>query len=162
PSAAASDIFRNAPINLNLTEQQRIQLDLARSSDAATGVKIVQAASYSVLQKALASNAGNPAAPSKISLALADNVVLTAGRNRVVGHAGMLVWRGRVEGGGRVTLMLWGDGEMAGTVEHEGRYYSIRRISDGLHAIVELSDDRMPPEHPAPLLVSSDRFRSSH
>src|SRR5262245_18054403 len=163
PSAAASDIFRNAPISLNLTERQRTQLDLARSSDATTGVKMVQAASYSALREALTKNAGNPASPSKISLALGDNVVLTAERNSVVEYAGTVVWRGSVEGGGgRVTLMLWGDGEMAGTVQHEGRYYSIRRISGGLHAIVELSDERMPPEHPAPLLVASDRFGSSH
>jgi len=163
PSAAASDIFRNAPINLNLTERQRTQLDLARSSDAATGVKIVQAASYSTLREALIKNAGNPASPSKISLALGDNVVLTAERNSVVEYAGTIVWRGSVEGGGgRVTLMVWGDGETAGTVQHEGRYYSIRRISGSLHAIVELSDERMPPEHPAPLLVASDRFGSSH
>jgi hypothetical protein len=162
PSAAASDIFHNAPINLNLTERQQTQLDLARSSDAATGVKIVQAASYSTLQKALTKDAGNPASPSKISLALGDNVVLTAERNSVVEYAGTVVWRGSVEGGGgRVTLMLWGDGKMAGTVQHEGRYYSIRRLGGSLHAIVELSDERMPPEHPAQLLVSSDRFRSS-
>jgi hypothetical protein len=33
--------------------------------------------------------------------------------------------------------------------------YSIRRIGANLHAIVELSDDLMPPDHPRPLLVSS-------
>jgi len=161
--ASASEIFRDATPNLNLTEQQRTLLDLARDSDAATGVKIVQAASYATLRDSLTKDAHNPASPSKITLALADNTVLTASRTSVVENAGVGVWRGTVDdSGGRVTLMWWADGEMAGTIQHEGRYYSIRRIGGSLHAIVELSDDRMPPEHPAQLLVSSDRFGSSH
>src|SRR5215831_267848 len=160
--ASASEIFRDATPNLNLTEQQRTLLDLARDSDAATGVKIVQAASYATLRDSLTKDAHNPASPSKITLALADNTVLTASRTSVVEKAGMGVWRGTVDdSGGRVTLMWWADGEMAGTVQHEGRYYSIRRISGSLHAIVELSDDRMPPEHPAQILTSSDRFGST-
>jgi len=160
-AACASEIFRDAAPNLNLTEQQRTLLDLARDSDAATRVKIVQAASYATLRDALTKDAHNPASPSQISLALGDNTVLTVSRTSVVEKAGMGVWRGTVDdSGGRVTLMWWADGEMAGTVQHEGRYYSIRRISGSLHAIVELSDDRMPPEHPTQLLVSSDRFGS--
>jgi hypothetical protein len=162
PSAAASDIFRDAPANLNMTEQQRTQLNLARASDAATGIKIVQAASYSILQNVLVKDASDPGSDSKISLALGNNAVLTAARTSIAEYAGKSVWRGVVEGGGgRVTLMWWTDGEIAGTVQHEGRYYSIRRISGSLHAIVELSDERMPPEHPAQILASSDRFGSS-
>ena len=164
PSAgtAGSEIFRDAPTSLNLTEQQRTQLDLAWTSDATTGVKIVEAASYSTLQDVLTKDANNPAAPSKISLALGDNVVVTASRTSVVENAGMAIWRGTVDdSGGQVTLMWWADGEMAGTIQHEGRYYSVRRISGSLHAIIELSDERMPPEHPSPMLVASDRFGGS-
>lgn len=38
---------------------------------------------------------------------------------------------------------------LAGTVQHEGNIYSIRRVRGGLHtvAIVEMNDDRMPPDH---------------
>jgi hypothetical protein len=162
PSSAATEIFRDAPTNLNLTERQRSQLDLARSSDATLGMKIVEASSYSTLRGDLTKDADNPAAPSKISMALGVNVVLIASRTSIVENAGMAIWRGTVDdSGGRVTLMWWANGEMAGTVQHEGRYYSIRRISGRLHAIIELSDERMPAEHPVPLLVSSDRFGSS-
>ena len=92
----------------------------------------------------------------KISLMLSDNVVLTASRISVVATPDMGVWRGAVEeSGGRVALIWWADGGMAGIVQNEGRYYSIRRIRGGLYAIVELSDDLMPPDHPRPLLVSS-------
>jgi len=161
-SAAASDIFRDAPANPKMTERQRAQIDLVRTSDAATGINIVQAASYSMLQDILAKDADSPGSPSKIGLALGDKAVLTASRTSIAAHAGNSVWRGVVEGGGgRVTLMWWADGEIAGTVQHEGRYYSIRRISGSLHAIVELRDDRMPPEHPAQMLASGDQFAST-
>jgi metallopeptidase family M12-like protein len=159
PSAAASDIFRDAPANPKMTERQRTQLDLVRASDAATGIKVVQAASYAVLQDLLARDADGPGSPSKVALRLGDGAVLTAARTSIAEYAGKSVWRGVVEGGGgRVTLMWWPDGEIAGTVQHDGRYYSIRRISGNLHAIVELSDDRMPPEHPAQILASSDQL----
>jgi hypothetical protein len=159
PCAAGSEIFREAPASVNLTEQQQTQLENARASDAVTGVKIVQAVPYSMLRDVLTKDARNPASPAKISLTLADNAVLTASRTSVVENAGKGVWRGNIEdGGGQVTLMWWANGEIAGTVQHDGRYYSIRRIGENLHAIIELSDERMPPEHPAQLLVSSDRF----
>jgi len=162
PSAAASDIFRDAPPNPKMTERQRTQLDLARASDAVTGIKVVQAVSYTMLQDVLTKDAASLGSPAKIALALGDTAVLTASRTSIAQYAEKSVWRGVVEGtGGRVTLMWWTDGEIAGTVQHEGRYYSIRRISGSLHAIVELSDDRMPPEHPAQILTSSDRFGST-
>src|SRR5262245_58360338 len=162
PRAAASDIFRDAPANPKMTERQRTQLDLVRASDAVTGIKIVQAASYSMLQDVLAKDADSLGSPSKIELALGDKTVLTALRTSIAESAGKSVWRGVLEGGGgRVTLMWWADGEIAGTVQHEGRYYSIRRISGSLHALVELSDDRLPPEHPAQMLASSDQFAST-
>jgi peptidyl-Asp metalloendopeptidase len=161
PRAAASDIFRDAPANPKMTERQRTQLDLARASDASTGIKMVQAASYAVLQDLLARDADGPGSTAKVALTLGDRAVLTATRTSIAEYGGKSVWRGVVEGGGgRVTLMWWPDGEIAGTVQHDGRYYSIRRISGNLHAIVELSDDRMPPEHPAQILASSDRFGS--
>ena len=150
-------IFREAPGNLNLTAQQRTLRELAGASSAATGLKIVEAVPLTMLQDVLIGDASSPAVPSRISLRLSDNVVLTASRTNVSADADMGIWRGTVEGsGGRVILMWWADGKMAGTVQHEGRYYSIRHMSGSLHAIVELSDDRMPPEHPPQLLVSSN------
>jgi hypothetical protein len=44
--------------------------------------------------------------------------------------------------------MWWPDGRMTGTVQHDGRIYSIRHMGGEMHAVVEMSEDRMPPEHP--------------
>jgi hypothetical protein len=153
----SSAIFREAPRNVSLSERQRTFLGGAGASRTATGLKMVNTAPYSILRSMLTGDAGSPTVPSKISLRLSDNVVLTASRIDVVEKSDSGIWRGTVEeSGGRVTLMWWADGGMAGIVQNEGRYYSIRRISGDLHAIVELSDDRMPPDHPRQFLVSSN------
>ena len=36
---------------------------------------------------------------------------------------------------------------MAGTVQHQGRIYSIRHMGGEMHAVVEMSEDKMPQEH---------------
>ena len=130
----------------------------ARGSIAATGVSIRRLRPHSDLQAALAS------ASEKVTLELSDATVLKASRTGVNASAGAGVWRGRVDAtGGQVTLMWWADGRMAGTVQNEGRYHLIRPMGNGLHAVVELSEDLMPPEHQPQMLVSSnDRFGQSN
>jgi hypothetical protein len=55
---------------------------------------------------------------------------------------------------------MWSDdGNVSGIAQHQGYYYSIRPLGDGLIAIVELDQDLMPPDHqPQLLLASRDRF----
>jgi hypothetical protein len=152
-----SAIFREVTGNVSLTERQRAFLGVAGASSATTGLKIVDTVPFSTLHSILTEDASKPTAHSKISLRVSDNVVLTASRIDVVEKSDPGIWRGTVEGtDGQVTLMWWADGGMAGIIQNEGRYYSIRRVGANLHAIVELSDDLMPPDHPRPLLVSSD------
>src|SRR5215467_12058807 len=45
--------------------------------------------------------------------------------------------------------MWWPGGRMTGTVEHQGRIYSIRHMGGPLHAVIEMDEDKMPPEHAA-------------
>ena len=47
---------------------------------------------------------------------------------------------------------------MTGTVEHEGRIYSIRHMGGDMQAIVEMAEERMPPEHAS--MTSRMRHRS--
>jgi hypothetical protein len=60
--------------------------------------------------------------------------------------------------GGQVTLMQWTNGQISGTVQHDQHFYSIRPLGDRIHAIVEMSEDRMPPEHPQAMLTSSNEL----
>ena len=60
----------------------------------------------------------------------------------------MCIWRGAVEGtGAPATIMWWPGGKMTGTVQHQGRIYSIRHMGGEMHAVVEMGEDRMPQEH---------------
>src|SRR5262249_61588057 len=62
----------------------------------------------------------------------------------------MCVWRGVVETtGAPATLMWWPGGRMTGTVEHQGRIYSIRHMGGQMHAVVEMDEGKMQPEHAA-------------
>jgi hypothetical protein len=37
---------------------------------------------------------------------------------------------------------------MTGSVQHEGHLYSIRHLGGEVHAIIEMSEERMPDDHP--------------
>ncbi len=154
--AAASDIFRAAPAGAALSEKQRTMLDLAKTSRATTGVKVVAGPTAQMLDEGLTKSSA-PSGSAKITLALSDNTIVTAARTHVDVGPDASIWRGTVEhSGGQVTLMWWPDGQIAGTVQHEGHFYSIRPMGDGMHAIVDMSQDQMPPDHAPLMLVSSD------
>jgi hypothetical protein len=81
---------------------------------------------------------------------LSEKTVLTITRTSLDIKSDMCVWRGTVVGTGEpATLMWWPGGEMAGTVQHEGRIYNIRHMGGELHAVVEMAEDRMPRDHAA-------------
>nr|WP_175429062.1 hypothetical protein [Lysobacter enzymogenes] len=46
-----------------------------------------------------------------------------------------------------VALVRRGDG-VTGNVRVDGRLYRIRPLADGTHAVVEVDESRMPPDHP--------------
>ena len=89
---------------------------------------------------------------------LSDNTVLTIVRTSVDIRKDMCIWRGTVEGtDAPATIMWWPGGKMAGTVQHEGRIYSIRHMGGEMYAVVEMAEDKMPQEH-APM---PERMRSN-
>jgi hypothetical protein len=90
---------------------------------------------------------------AKIVLRLNEDTVLTLTRTNVEVKSGMCIWRGTVDGtGAPATIMWWPGVTMAGTIQHQGRIYWLRRARGGVHAIqvAEMSEGRLPPEH-APL-----------
>ncbi|MGE0848887.1 MAG: M12 family metallo-peptidase [Hyphomicrobiaceae bacterium] len=158
PVVGQEHVFREAPAEMRLTDSQASMLARARGSSAATGVSIRRLRPHSDLQAALAG------ASEGITLELSDATVLKASRTGVNASAGAGVWRGRVDAtGGQVTLIWWADGRMAGTVQNDGRYYLIRPMGGGLHAVLELNENLMPPEHqPQMLVASNERFGQSN
>ena len=70
----------------------------------------------------------------------------------------MCIWRGVVEGtDAPATIMWWPGGKMAGTVQHQGRIYSLRHMGGDMMAVVEMAEDKMPQEHaPMPERMRND------
>src|SRR5262249_19964133 len=122
-------------------------------------VKVMRTDPQRLLQHMLGDSAA-----LKITLELTDRTNVTVSRSSVEAGAHGGVWRGAVDGTGELVTLMWSaDGRVAGIAQHQGYYYSIRPLGDGLHAIVELDQDLMPPDHqPALLLSSADRLGQSN
>src|SRR6185436_8248904 len=102
----------------------------AESSRATTGVGMMLPLRGPRVEYALTKGTGAHAAskePAKIKLQLNDKTVLTITRASVDTKSDMCIWRGTVDGTkAPATIMWWPGVAMAGTVQHEGRVYSIR------------------------------------
>jgi len=154
-------LFRKAPPDTRMNDQQKSMVDKAKASRATMGVDIMTATAAPMIEYALTKDVGalDPKNAPSITVALSDATVLTIRRTSVDVRSDMCVWRGVVETtGAPATLMWWPGGRMTGTVEHEGRIYSIRHMGGQMHAVVEMDEERMPPEHAAmtPRMRSDD------
>ena len=140
-------VLRPARTDSILNYKQKTMIALAKASKATIGVRMMATEFPALVEYAL--TAAAPAQDAaRIKVALNDETVLTIARTSVDIRPHMCIWRGTVEGtGAPATLMWWPGGKMAGTVEHEGRIFSIRAMGGDRQAIVEMGEDRMPLEH---------------
>jgi hypothetical protein len=146
-----NQVFQSAPSDMRMNEKQNAMMDRAKASKATMGVGMMAAPGAPKVEYALTKDANTPAASkdaAKIIVKLSDTTQLTITRASVDIRSDMCIWRGTVDGtDAPATLMWWPGGKMAGTVQHEGRVYSIRHMGGQMHAVVEMSEDRMPAEH---------------
>ncbi|HJZ29538.1 MAG TPA: M12 family metallo-peptidase [Hyphomicrobiaceae bacterium] len=144
-------VFHSAPSDMKMDDKQQSMVDRAKSSRASMGVGMMMAPRAPTVEYALTKDANSPAAAhdaAKIIVKLNADKVLTITRVSVDIKPSMCVWRGTVDGtDAPATIMWWPGGKMAGTVQHEGRIYSIRHVGGEMHAVVEMGEDRMPEEH---------------
>ena len=151
-SATWNHVFHKAPPGTKMSDQQQSMVDKAKASKATMGVDIMTAPAAPMVEYALIKDAGTSDARNapSITVAVNDDTVLTIRRTSVDIRSDMCVWRGVVETtGAPATLMWWPGGRMTGTVEDQGRIYSIRHMGGQMQAIVEMGEDKMPPEHAA-------------
>jgi hypothetical protein len=154
-------VFHPAPRDMPMDDKQKAMMDLAKASRASMGVGMMMAPRAPTVEYALTKDADTPAAAhdaAKIIVKLSDAKELTLTRSSVDIKPTMCVWRGTVDGtDAPATIMWWPGGKMAGTVQHEGRIYSIRHMGGEMHAVVEMGEDRMPEEHaPMPARMRSN------
>ena len=150
-SATWNHVFHKAPADMKVSDKQKSMMDRAKASRATMGVGMMAAPRPPMVEYALTKDAGAQGTArdaASITVALSDATVLTIRRTSVDIRSDMCVWRGVVETtGAPAMIMWWPGGKMAGTVQHEGRIYSIRHLGGEMHAVVEMGEDRMPQEH---------------
>jgi hypothetical protein len=150
-SATWNHVFHKAPSNAKISDKQKSILDRARSSLATLSVAMMAAPAPPMVEYALTKDpnvrSSSQDAPT-IAVTLSDNSVLTIRRTSIDVKTDFCIWRGIVETtGAPATIIWWPDGKMTGTIQHQGRIYSIRHLGAQLQAVVELGEERMPPEH---------------
>jgi hypothetical protein len=154
-STAWNQVFRKAPADARINDQQRSLMDRAKASLAAVGVGIMATPQAPLVEYALTKDAQAQASAkdaASISVTLSDQTQLTLRRTSVEVRADMCIWRGVVDGTAEpATLMWWPGGRTTGTIQHAGRLYSIRHLGGELQAVVEMAESRMPLEH-APMV----------
>jgi len=142
-------LFHLAPADIKLNTQQKVMVDQVLAAKAAQGIRLVVASAPSTIEYALTVEAASKRSVSRIILALSGEKALTITRRSVDLRSDMCVWRGAVEGADSpATIMWWPHGKIAGSVQHQGRLYSIRHLGGEVHAIIEMSEERMPDDHP--------------
>src|SRR5262245_11389834 len=144
-------VFHSAPNDMQMDDKQKSMMERAKSSRASMGVGMMMTPRAPTVEYALTKDADAPAAPhdaAKIIVKLSDAKELTITRQSVDIKPPLAVWRATRDGtDAPATIMWWPGGKMAGTVQHEGRIYSIRHMGGEMHAVVEMGEDRMPDEH---------------
>ena len=160
-----NQVFHSAPSDMKMTDKQKTMMENAKDSKATMGVGMMATPMAPMVEYALTKDAGpNIGGPAtskeaaRISIKLSDSTELTIVRTSVDIRSDMCIWRGAVEGtDAPATIMWWPGGKMAGTLQHQGKIYSIRHMGGEMHAVVEMSEDRMPQEHaPMPERMRQD------
>jgi hypothetical protein len=148
-------MFHSAPSDMKMNDKQKTMMERAKESRATMAVGMMASPMAPIVEYALTKDAGpNIGGPAtsqeaaRITIKLSDRTELTVVRTSVDIRKDMCVWRGAVEGtDAPVTIMWWPGGKMAGTLQHEGRIYSVRHMGGEMYAVVEMGEDRMPQEH---------------
>jgi hypothetical protein len=150
-SASWNHIFHKAPADTKVNGKQMAMLERARNSRATMGVGMMASPRAPMVEFALTKDAsaeGPQRGATRVTVALGDDTSLSVRRTSVEVRSDMCIWRGVVEEtGAPATIMWWPGGKMAGTLQHQGRLYSIRHLGGELIAMVEMGEDRMPQEH---------------
>jgi hypothetical protein len=150
-----NEMFHPAPVDMRMSPKQSGMMEMAKASKSTMGVGMMATPMAPMVEYALTKDAGpNIVAPpatreaAKIRVKLNDTTELTIVRSNVDIRKDMCVWRGEVEGtGAPATIMWWPGGKITGTVQHQGRIYSLRHMGGDMMAVVEMAEDKMPQEH---------------
>jgi hypothetical protein len=91
---------------------------------------------------------GGGASRANLVVQLTKDVAVSVRRTSIHKTKDGYAWHGTVESTDEpATLIWWADGRLSGNVTYMGHVYSVRSLGGGMHGIIELSPDKLPPEH---------------
>ena len=135
-----------------MTPVQQEMMHKAMESKAAVGMSMIMLPDAATMEYALTKRMNEPAgsAPQTILIPLNEQLTVTAQRTEVSKTDDGYIWRGVIDGSGEpVTLLWWPSGRLAGTVMYRGHAYVIKNLEGNMHGMLELTPDKMPPDHGA-------------
>lgn len=145
--------FAPVPSGSGMSAEQKTMMSDTMRQAPVMGMITMALPSPEVLENALtkdmdaAAGAGN----SKLVFRLKDKLSITAVRTSINKTRNGYAWHGAVQGTDEpATLIWWSDGRLSGSITYKGHIYSVRSLGQGMHAIIELAPNMLPPEH-APL-----------
>lgn len=143
----------------SMTAQQKGMLSKTMRQAPVRGMSAMALPQPEVLENALTKGmtTNDQNARASLVLRLSDQVIVTAIRTSVRKTRNGYAWHGAIEGTDEpVSLIWWADGRLSGNITYKGHIYSVRSMGEGMHAIIELAPNKLPPEH-APMSGSQMR-----
>jgi hypothetical protein len=135
-----------------MSAEQKGMMAETMASKAVMGMSMMALPEASELEYALTKDMdADNATPPQLVIPLNDKITVTATRTSIARTKENYIWHGSVaETGEPVTLLWWPSGRLTGSVTYNGHVYAVKDIGGGMHGVVEMSPDGLPPEH-APL-----------
>lgn len=149
---SASPELATVMTGAKMTPAQQEMMHKTMESKAAVGMSMMKLPDAATMEYALTKRMDAPAgsAPQTILIPLNDKLTVTAQRTEISKTQDGYIWRGVIDGSGEpVTLLWWPSGRLAGTVMYKDHAYVIKNLEGNMHGMVELSPDKMPPDHGA-------------
>lgn len=134
----------------SMTAEQKAMMHDAMRQAPVMGMTMMALPPSQMLEYALTNGmgAGDGAERSSLVIQLTEHLAVSAHRTSVHKTKDGYAWHGTVEGTDEpVTLIWWVDGRLSGSVTYKGHIYSVRSLGGGMHGIIELAPDKLPPEH---------------
>jgi hypothetical protein len=134
-----------------MSPEQKAMMHEMTDSKAVMGMSMMALPEASVLEYALTKDmhSADPDVPGPVLvIPLNDKLSVTARRTGIAKTPENYIWHGRIEATDEpVTLLWWPSGRLTGSVTHEGHVYAVKSIGAGMHGVIEMAPNELPPEH---------------
>ena len=134
-----------------MTEAQKTMMHDVMTSKATAAMSMMALPDPSVEEYALTKGmhaTGASKEPPELVIALTGTITVTARRTSIAKNATNYAWHGTTTDPGEpVTLLWWPSGRLTGSATYRGKLYAIRAMGGGMHAVIEMKPDALPPDH---------------